>query len=80
MQNKNIVYLVDEEVEDKRNKYVEEALDEIDYSKLKLSDLEKEIYKLYFLRNHKVAFISNELNVTSKTIYNTIQRIKGKLR
>lgn len=77
--NKDIVYLVDEEVEDKRNRYVEEALDEIDYSKLKLSGLEKEIYKLYFLRNHKVSYISEELNITRKTIYNTIQRIKTKL-
>ena len=77
--DREIVYLVDEEVEDRRNKVVEEALDEIDYSKLKLSVLEKEIYKLYFLRNHKVSYISDELNIEKKSIYNTIQRIKTKL-
>ena len=77
--DREIIYLVDEEVEDRRNKVVEDALDEIDYSKLKLSVLEKEIYKLYFLRNHKVSYISDELKVEKKSIYNTIQRIKTKL-
>jgi RNA polymerase sporulation-specific sigma factor len=54
-------------------------LEDIDFSKLHFSFLEKEVYKYRFLRNLKVIDICQMLNVTEKTVYNSIQRIKKKL-
>lgn len=58
----------------------DKKLDDVDFSKLQLSSLEKEIYKLRFLRNLKVSYICQSLNVSEKTVYNSIQRIKRKLK
>ncbi len=75
--NDKITYVL-EEIEDNNIRVVEE-LDNFDFSKLKLSDMEKEIYKMRFLRNLKVSDICQILNVSEKTVYNSIQRIKRKL-
>ncbi len=56
-----------------------DKLEEIDFSYLKLSSLEKRIYELRFLRNYNVKDICQLLKVEEKTVYNTIQRIKKKL-
>ncbi|MBQ8292437.1 MAG: sigma-70 family RNA polymerase sigma factor [Bacilli bacterium] len=73
----NITYMT-EEIEDANNRENKE-LENFDYSKLKLSDMEKEIYKMRFLRNFKVSDICQILKVSEKTVYNSIQRIKNKL-
>lgn len=74
----SVTYVLEEEIEDQYQRSIE-ALEDVDFSNLKLSNLEKEIYKLRFLRNHKVSYICQTLNINEKTVYNTIQRIKIKL-
>ena len=71
-------YLDADEIEDKQNR-TNELLEEIDFSNLKLSAFEKEIYKLRFLRNLKISDICQMLGVEEKRVYNSIQRIKRKL-
>lgn len=73
-----LAYVVTEDLEDRHHR-IDEKLEDIDFSKLQLSKLEKEIYKLRFLRNLKISDICQILNVNEKTVYNTIQRVKIKL-
>ena len=73
-----IGYLNEEEIEDKQ-KRTDEKLEVIDFSELRFSKLEKEIYKLRFLRNLKVSDICQILGLSEKSVYNSIQRIKNKL-
>ncbi len=55
-------------------------LEDIDFSKLDLSDLEKKVYHLRFLENYKVSYICQKLQINEKTVYNTIQRIRKKIK
>ncbi len=73
-----VTYVVTEDIEDCHHR-LDEKLEDIDFSRLQLSKLEKEIYKLRFLRNLKISDICQILNVNEKTVYNTIQRVKAKL-
>lgn len=57
----------------------ERKFENIDFSKIKLSPLEREILKLRFFQNSKISVICQKLNVNEKTVYNTIQRIKRKI-
>ncbi len=44
------------------------------------SDLEKRIYKFYFLENKSTEYIADKLNVPKKSVYNAVARIKHKLQ
>lgn len=75
----DLSYIVSESLEDQNNR-TNEKLEDVDFSKLQLSTLEKEIYKYRFLRNLKICDICQILNISEKTVYNTIQRVKNKLK
>ena len=71
-------YKISEALSVDNTKY-DEKLEDVDFSQLHLSNMEKEVYKYRFLRNMKITDICQILNVSEKTVYNSIQRIKRKL-
>ena len=61
---------------------IEESLTEVEVERIKptfKSEIEQQIYHLYYVNNKKVKEIALELKLSAKQIYNAIYRIKHKL-
>lgn len=63
-------YIIEEEQEQYFN------YDQINFK----SNLEQTIYELYYLENKTISYICDSLNLNNKQVYNTIGRIKKKLK
>lgn len=59
--------------------YEENKLEGLEIESIKLSEFEKHIYNLRYVRLYKIGQISNLLNCDSKKVYNAINRIKDKI-
>ncbi len=80
---KNKFYILNDSL---TNNLIGEVFEEFDYSyyakynNYDFSNFEKIIFDEYFLKNKKIDAISNEYNIDKKKIYNSISRIKEKIK
>lgn len=66
-----------------KEEYIIHETEEIyfDFEEIKFkSALEQSVYQLYYLENKTINHICNYLNIETKQVYNTIGRIKKKLK
>ena len=73
------VILVESETVDIKDKETNQK-DIIIVDTTSLTNMEKSIYECYFLENKTVQEITKMLNITSKQVYNSVQRIKKKIQ
>lgn len=73
------IVLVEVEKVDINNKKEDKHFDLKEVSADALSEFEFNVFKYHFIENHTIAETVEKFNLTSKQVYNTIQRIKKKL-